>query len=188
MDATRQAGIAVRRRILVAAAEVVTQQGLEALTIDAVAATAGLTKGGVLYHYQHKADILRGLAEAFIEEFERDWEQELELMPPRRFGSGRVPRSYVAATTRVNTSDGLSAALLAAVIADQATRRLLSDRVQVWYQRVVQEDGREHLGGAGVQACLAADGYWVLTLLGLRPMASAPESLVLAPDDDRRRG
>jgi hypothetical protein len=65
-------------------------------------------------------------------------------------GSGWVARAYVAAKTRVNASEGLSAALLAAVIADQATRRLLSNRVQVWYQRVLQEGSTLVEPGAGL--------------------------------------
>lgn len=171
-EAARRDVDALRRRILTAAATVVTQQGVEALTVEAVAVASGLTRGGVLYHFTHKDAILRGLIEAFVEEFERDWEQELDRLPEHL--PGRQSRAYVAATHRVNEADSLSAALVAVVIADQATRLRLHERVRDWYGRVADEDAEQGSGGVGVQACLAADGYWVLSLLGLRPLASPP--------------
>jgi len=59
-----------RARLLDAAAEIVAQSGAANLTIDAVAENAGLSKGGVLYHFPSKKDLLRGMLERIMEEFE----------------------------------------------------------------------------------------------------------------------
>ena len=40
-----------RRRLLDAATAVVRRDGARALTLDAVAAEAGVSKGGLLYHF-----------------------------------------------------------------------------------------------------------------------------------------
>ena len=40
-----------RKRLLDAAAAVVRRDGAGALTLDAVAAEAGVSKGGLLYHF-----------------------------------------------------------------------------------------------------------------------------------------
>ncbi len=53
--------------ILDAAAQVVEDQGGAHLTIDAVAATAGISKGGVLYHYPTKRALLQGMLDRLIE-------------------------------------------------------------------------------------------------------------------------
>lgn len=56
-----------KQLILDAAAAVVEHQGAAHLTIDAVAATAGISKGGVLYHYPNKQTLLRGMLDRVIE-------------------------------------------------------------------------------------------------------------------------
>lgn len=48
-------------RILAATMAVTSQEGARHLTIDAVTAKSGLSKGGVLYHFPSKAALLEGL-------------------------------------------------------------------------------------------------------------------------------
>jgi len=50
-----------RARIRVAAATVIERDGAGHLTLDKVAAEAGLSKGGLLYHYPTKDALLEGL-------------------------------------------------------------------------------------------------------------------------------
>ncbi len=52
--------------ILLAATEVISERGAGKLTIDAVAKQAGLSKGGVLYHFPTKDALLQGLLTALI--------------------------------------------------------------------------------------------------------------------------
>ena len=59
-----------RNRLLDAAAGIVAQSGAGNLTIDAVAESAGLSKGGVLYHFPSKRDLLQGMLERLLEEFQ----------------------------------------------------------------------------------------------------------------------
>jgi len=59
-----------RDRLLEAAASIVAQSGAANLTIDAVAACAGLSKGGVLYHFPSKKALLQGMLERMIAEFQ----------------------------------------------------------------------------------------------------------------------
>ena len=55
-----------RTRIRCAAREVVAQQGAGKLTLDAVAKDAGVSKGGLLYHYQSKRALLEGMLEDLL--------------------------------------------------------------------------------------------------------------------------
>ena len=52
--------------VLDAAARVVQQTGAGHLTIDAVAQEAGLSKGGVLYHFPNKRALLEGMLSSLI--------------------------------------------------------------------------------------------------------------------------
>ena len=58
-----------RKRLLDAAASVVRRDGAKALTLDAVAAEAGVSKGGLLYHFKTKRDLLDAMLEGWVEEF-----------------------------------------------------------------------------------------------------------------------
>ncbi len=59
-----------RNRLLDAAAAIVAESGAGNLTIDAVAEHAGLSKGGVLYHFPSKRDLLQGMLERLMDEFQ----------------------------------------------------------------------------------------------------------------------
>ena len=50
-----------RQRILETAVRIVDTRGARHLTLDAVAAEAGLSKGGVLYHYASKRALIEGM-------------------------------------------------------------------------------------------------------------------------------
>lgn len=52
---------AVRQGILAAARQVISAQGVPRLTLEAVAAQAGISKGGLLYHFPTKDAMLHGL-------------------------------------------------------------------------------------------------------------------------------
>ena len=57
-----------RARILDAARRIVEQRGTAHLTIEAVAAEAALSKGGVIYHYGSKRALLAALRDAALED------------------------------------------------------------------------------------------------------------------------
>lgn len=52
-----------RGAILAAAEEIVRRQGVARLTIDAVAAQAGMSKGGTLHHFPSKDALISGMVE-----------------------------------------------------------------------------------------------------------------------------
>ena len=48
-----------KTRILSAAEAIVLERGVPALTLDAVAESAGLSKGGLIYHFESKEALIR---------------------------------------------------------------------------------------------------------------------------------
>ena len=59
-----------RERILQAAAELAWETGPGNLSLDAVAAKAGVSKGGLLYHFPSKSKLLEATVETFVQEYD----------------------------------------------------------------------------------------------------------------------
>jgi len=63
-----------REALLSAYRDLVALEGERAATLEAVAARAGVSKGGLLYHFGSKEALLKGLLEAFRADFALDRE------------------------------------------------------------------------------------------------------------------
>ena len=59
-----------RAQLLDAAEAVVAQHGVRNLTLDAVAARSGISKGGLLYHFRSKEDLAAAMIERSIAWFD----------------------------------------------------------------------------------------------------------------------
>jgi AcrR family transcriptional regulator len=55
-----------RDKLIDAAAELITRHGVQELTLEGVAAAVGVTKGGLIYHFKTKDDLLGALVERLI--------------------------------------------------------------------------------------------------------------------------
>ena len=69
----------VRLRLLQSARRLALENGLGAVSIEVVAAEAGVTKGGLFHHFPNK----KALIDAVFQHMLRDFEADLE----RRYGS-----------------------------------------------------------------------------------------------------
>jgi AcrR family transcriptional regulator len=88
------AGNDTKARIIDAAEEVVLRDGVGRLTLDAAAAEAGLSMGGVLYHFPTRDALVAGMVEKIIQEFDEDIDQRLD----GDSGPGSFTRAYIRAT------------------------------------------------------------------------------------------
>ncbi len=80
-----------RRLILDAAATIFRVQGISA-TLQSVAAEAGVSKGGLLYHFATKEDLIRTLGVDLSDIFRESVEEHLD---PDDTGPGRLTRAYI---------------------------------------------------------------------------------------------
>jgi AcrR family transcriptional regulator len=71
-----------REAILDAAQHVAARDGAAHLTLDAVAREIGMTKGGVLYNFPTKANLLQGMLERMVETFGRIVEERVAASGP----------------------------------------------------------------------------------------------------------
>ena len=153
-----------RGRLLEAAGAVIRRDGAQALTLDAVAAEAGVSKGGLLYHFASKRELLDGVVARWLDEFQRDIDRE----------EGSFPAGYVRASDGAKAEE---AGLLAAFVADPAVLAAVRERYATWQDRIATE------GGDPVEATvarLAADGLWLADLFGMAPPEGELRARVLA--------
>ncbi len=92
---TRSDSLLTRQQILSAAIVVAIEGGPQALTIEAVAKEAKMSKGGVLYHFPSKDALVKGMLRFYLQGFwdalHRHWKAD-----PRR--EGRWHRAWIRAT------------------------------------------------------------------------------------------
>ncbi|MEV0630959.1 TetR/AcrR family transcriptional regulator [Nonomuraea wenchangensis] len=81
-----------RRKVLAAAARLFAEKGVESVSMDAVAAAAGVGKGTLFRRFGDKS----GLAAALLDERERDLQQRILSGPPP-LGPGAPARDRLAA-------------------------------------------------------------------------------------------
>ena len=61
-----------RDRIITGALELAHRDGFDALTFDTLAEHVGLSRGGVIYHFRTKNELLEGIANAFFERWQAE--------------------------------------------------------------------------------------------------------------------
>ena len=149
-----------RDRILVAYEDLLIESGERGATLDAVAARAGVSKGGLLYHFGSKDALTAGLIERLMDLTEED----IDLM--RAAPAGVV--DYMVRTS-VNVGSAFDRALIAAARLAQtsdprASVALASIRTR-WLDIVTETVGDATLARAVV---LISDGlYYNSALMGM---------------------
>ncbi len=156
-----------RTRILDAAEAIVRAKGVAGLTLDAAAREAGVSKGGLLYHFASKEALLTGLLARLAEFVTEDFQANVAAQPE---GPGRVARAMLnwafgltpeAANERC---DRAAAVFLAAFHHDP----VLLDPIRAFVARMreaVAADGLPPGHGAAIMA--AGDGLFMARIFGL---------------------
>ena len=154
----------VRTRILDAAEAIVQARGVPALTLESAARDAGVSKGGLLYHFASKEALLAGmlgrLAETISQEFDATVAAQQE-------GPGRVARAMLAwacGEGACEHHDRAAAVFLAAFHHDRA----LLDPVRAVFTRMRAALAADGLApGAGQAVMCATDGLFMARVFGL---------------------
>jgi AcrR family transcriptional regulator len=166
-----------RQSLLQAARRVVAEQGVAALTLDAVAQAAGVSKGGLLYHFPSKDKLIEGMIEHLIGGFEAELSAELA-----RDSNPGAPGSWARAYARASCApDAQSLSMSTDLLAAIAIRPELLDPLRARYaewQRQLEHDGIDPAIATIVR--LAADGLWVADMFGAAPIGEPLRGQVLA--------
>jgi AcrR family transcriptional regulator len=161
-----KSGANTQKAILNAANRIVIEQGVDHLTFEQVAAEAGISKGGLLYHFPSKEALIKGMIDAYLERFTEDFHAAAKT---ENGELGRYNRSYLATTFADNErTPRMSSGLLAAIAVDPGLLAPLQQRFGEWV-KLLDQDGIDPTLATIVR--LVADGLWLVELFGL----SAPD-------------
>lgn len=153
-----------RYRILDAAVRVVQRDGVTAVTFDSVAAEAELTRGGIMYHFPSREDLLVALHQHLADR----WEATLLAdagRPLDELGADDRLAAYVRVSTRSATRAELQLMLEAATRPEWAAP--WSSVLDRWAP-VPTDAGKDAAAMARLVTRLAADGLWMFEALAYR--------------------
>ena len=158
--------MSARERILNAAEERLLAHGPSGLVLDAIAADAGISKGGLLYHFASKEVLVAGLCQRMLDHLDQELETLSAADPD---ASGAWSRAYLASTVTdegkpADNSAQLMAGILATLGQDSAHLEEVRARFARWHAHL-EADGIDRTTATLVR--LAADGLWLSALLGL---------------------
>lgn len=161
------------RDVLLDAAEaVVVRQGIVCLTLDAVAAEAGMSKGGLLHHFPSKDRLVEAMVTRSADGWRGCYTEAFERTPE---GPGRMARALLDhclsdAKTWTKELRRSSSACFAALAQNpsliEPMRKVYAD-----LHRRVAEDGLPP--GVGEAVAAAIDGLWLYWVLGLAEVDQA---------------
>jgi len=162
---------AVRRSLLDAALQLGYERGLAAVTVQAVAQRAGVTKGGLFHHFPSKEALFDGLFDDIIEQLDSEIDKIIAEDPE---SYGTFTRAYIAVLLRSGDFNGEQqwAGLSAAFMADP----MINQRWMAWMAgRLTQHaDTDDHPSLEIVR--YATDGAWY-TFVGRVPDSGQIEGL-----------
>ncbi|WP_342416055.1 TetR/AcrR family transcriptional regulator [Paenibacillus sp. FSL R10-2782] len=150
--------------ILKAASIIVHEEGVERLTLEAVAKKAGISKGGLLYHFPNKDELILGMVEqlssSFVTELNERAESDMQ-------SKGRWTRAYMNTSFSGDRDvSDLYTALSAAHFTNPQMLKLLQDEYAN-IQNKIENDELDPVRSTMVR--LAIDGLWFAEMFGLAP-------------------
>jgi AcrR family transcriptional regulator len=161
-----------RSIIFEAASDLISREGVSNFTLEAVAREAGISKGGLLYHFASKRKLIEGLIESQLDKFEAQVEAERISQPP---GPGRWLRAYIKASAKAPTKPGYSTGIIAILATEPDLFENLRSRYSRWQDKLDQ-DGLDHT--VATLARMAMDGLRFYRIIGISPDTERQERAI----------
>lgn len=161
-----------RDQLIYSAAKIITEKGINHLTLDAVAAEAGVSKGGLIYHFSSKDEIIKALNEHAYQQFQLLLNEELE--------NGKS-YTYAYLITTLNQMDMLNnlsteASMLAAVATKKEFLNMWVDE----YERFREKSAADNIPfELAMTIRLVCDGFMFSNLFGIDPLSQEERERVI---------
>lgn len=163
-----------KHKILTAASMIVMEEGVTKLTLEAVARRAGVSKGGLLYHFSSKEALIKGMVESWTNDFFTDMQR---ISNNDSEESGKWNRAYAKATFTDLEKDNnnLNSSLMAAMFINQELLNDYREKYNEVHMKLLN-DGIDPV--QSTIARLALDGLWIAEIFGLSPLDKELEEKV----------
>lgn len=155
----------MRDRLLDAVERLLVKGGVDAVRLDAVAAEAGVSKGGLLHHFPSKRALVEGVVQRLVDRFEAVLPGP--DAPPGAYTMAWLDRSIPEVAPEPGTAgrDEVPLALIAAAAGPEVLD-VLQRHYRAWQERL-DADGLPP--GVSTLVRMAVDGWWTARLLRLAP-------------------
>ncbi len=153
-----------RQRILDAAATLADQEGVNAVSLERVADRAGVSKGGLLYHFKTKEALLAAMLQSVMDAHDEEVQRRVE-----------AGEDFMSAVVEHCLSDhdkpsNLMSAFIAAVATDGSARDLVRRKKEAWHKELMDAGMSE---SQALLFGLAMDGLFVGTALGVTELTDS---------------
>jgi AcrR family transcriptional regulator len=162
----------LRDQLLDAAETVAVREGVSRLTFDAVAAEAGVSKGGLLHYFTNKDQLIEGMVRRAADGWRTHFKSAYESVPP---GPGRMVRGMLLScfTDAQAWTEELRRSY-SSVFAALAQKPVLVEPMRETYAELygyLEADGLPD--GVAETIATAIDGLWFYWVLQVRPVDQA---------------
>lgn len=161
-----------KKNILIAASEIVQEEGVVKLTLEAVAQRAGVSKGGLLYHYPSKEALIKGMVEDWTNNY---FESIITLVNNDNREIGKWSRAYVNSTFSDLGNNNLNSALMAAMFINPDLLDEFRQKYDSLHTKLIN-DGIDPV--KITIARLSIDGLWYSEIFGMAPLNEELKTLV----------
>ncbi len=142
-----------REAILDAAASLVHEHGASSLTLDATCARAGMSKGGLLYHFRSKEDLLLALVDhrqcLLDEAIQHALDHDPDLVPPGRRHRALIRAMFgilrSAEPFQLSFMAGITVQLMASGGHHQQALQVKFQRKMETWKLLMQDDGVQEI-------------------------------------------
>lgn len=149
-----------RELILNTVSKLIREEGMEKLTLEAVATKAGISKGGLLYHFPSKDALILGMIEQLSDRFITDFRSRAEADTESK---GKWTRSYVDTSVQEELCD-----LYVGISAAHFTNPDMLRQLQETYVEIQEKMEHDEVDPVrSTIARLAIDGLWLADMFGL---------------------
>jgi AcrR family transcriptional regulator len=173
---TKKTPEATRAKLLQAAITIVVEHGAAHLTLNAVAQTAQVSKGGLLHHFPSKEALLYGIDDVATQMWSERLQYALAQEPEDQ--PGRWSRAYIRACFDRQPEENH---VLLAVTRIVGVYPSLIERWRAMYQQAgahVSDDGLPM--GRALSIQVACDGLWLSEMMGLPLLPETKRAAVRA--------
>ena len=152
-----------RESLLDAAQIIVTKRGVAAMTLESVALLAGVTKGGLIYHFKTRELLLQALIERMVEQIESRYQEAAAK------GGQTLEVLLLAMIDDTFSMSAADKAMMSNLLMAVSNYPNQLGPVQQMYERIASSitQSGEH-SGLGLMVSCAIDGLLFLELLNIK--------------------
>lgn len=149
----------VRRNLIEQAIRLMAEEGLHAVTVQAVADAAGVSKGGFIHHFSSKQALVEAAFAELLAALDADLAARMDADPEPY---GAFTRAYIHSVFELEQESSGSpwAVLSIATLSDARLRMVWTE----WYTRKLAEHHQTDSDLRLTMLRLAADGVWLSDL------------------------